>query len=138
MIRRPPRSTRTDTLFPYTTLFRSHMLEALTAREGTPLYVYSAVAIRSRLPGLLDAMQGVDALVCYAVKANSNQAILQLMADAGAGADIVSGGELWRCLRAGMPADRLVFSCFGTRAAVLAQALLVACRSSHFSSPGRL
>src|SRR3546814_7738238 len=100
-----------------------HMLEALAAREGTPLYVYSAEAIRSRLRGLQDAMQGVDALVCYAVKANSNQAILQLMADAGAGADIVSGGELWRCLRAGMPADRIVFSGVGKRDDEIEQAL---------------
>ncbi|MDQ2702539.1 MAG: diaminopimelate decarboxylase [Pseudomonadota bacterium] len=99
------------------------MLEALAAREGTPLYVYSAEAVRARLRGLQDAMQGMDALVCYAVKANSNQAILQLMADAGAGADIVSAGELWRCLRAGMPAERIVFSGVGKRADEIEQAL---------------
>ena len=98
-------------------------LEALARREGTPLYVYSAAAIRDRLQGLQSALQGLDALVCYAVKANSNQAILQLMADAGAGADIVSGGELLRSLRAGIPADRIVFSGVGKRADEIEQAL---------------
>src|SRR5690606_23504909 len=98
-------------------------LEAPARREGTPLYVYSAAAIHGRLQGLQSALHGMDALVCYAVKANSNQAILQLVADAGAGADIVSGGELWRCLRAGIPADRIVFSGVGKRADEIEQAL---------------
>jgi diaminopimelate decarboxylase len=98
-------------------------LEALARREGTPLYVYSSAAIHGRLQGLQSALHGMDALVCYAVKANSNQAILQLMADAGAGADIVSGGELRRCLRAGIPADRIVFSGVGKRADEIEQAL---------------
>src|SRR5690606_5077409 len=98
-------------------------LDALARREGTPLYVYSAAAIRGRLQGLQSALHGLDALVCYAVKANSNQAILQLMADAGAGADIVSGGELWRSLRAGIPAERIVFSGVGKRADEIEQAL---------------
>src|SRR5690606_20299659 len=98
-------------------------LEALARREGTPLYAYSAAAMHGRLRGLQAALHGMDALVCYAVKANSNQAILQLMADAGAGADIVSAGELWRCLRAGIPADRIVFSGVGKRADEIEQAL---------------
>ncbi len=98
-------------------------LEALARREGTPLYVYSSAGIHGRLRGLLAALHGMDALVCYAVKANSNQAILQLMADVGAGADIVSGGELRRCLRAGIPADRIVFSGVGKRADEIEQAL---------------
>src|SRR5690606_16860641 len=98
-------------------------LEALARCEGTPLYVYSAAAIRGRLEGLQEALQDLDALVCYAVKANSNQAILQLVAEAGAGADIVSAGELWRCLRAGIPADRIVFSGVGKRADEIEQAL---------------
>src|SRR3546814_9981858 len=84
-------------------------LEALAQREGTPLYVYSAPAIRGRVQGLQAALQGLDALVCFAVKANSSQAVLQLMDELGAGADIVSGGELWRSLRAGIPPERIVF-----------------------------
>jgi diaminopimelate decarboxylase len=98
-------------------------LEALAAREGTPLHVYSAAAIRGRLQGLQAALAGLDAMVCYAVKANSNQAILALVAEAGAGADIVSGGELWRSLRGGIPADRIVFSGVGKRADEVVQAL---------------
>ncbi len=98
-------------------------LAALAGHEGTPLHVYSAAAIRERVHGLQAALGGLDATVCYAVKANSNQAILRLMADAGAGADIVSGGELWRSLRAGIPADRVVFSGVGKRADEIAQAL---------------
>jgi diaminopimelate decarboxylase len=98
-------------------------LAALAAREGTPLHVYSAAAIRERIHGLQGALAGLDATVCYAVKANSNLAILRLMADAGLGADIVSGGELWRCLRAGIPARRIVFSGVGKRADEIVQAL---------------
>ena len=98
-------------------------LESLAEREGTPLHVYSSAAIRSRLQGLQATLAGLDALVCYAVKANSNQAILRLMAESGAGADIVSGGELWRCLRAGIPADRIVFSGVGKRRDEIEQAL---------------
>lgn len=98
-------------------------LASLARREGTPLYVYSAAAIRGRLRALQAALAGLDAGVCYAVKANSNGAILRLMAEEGAGADIVSGGELWRSLRAGIPAGRIVFSGVGKSAAEIVQAL---------------
>ncbi len=85
-------------------------LQVLAQRLGTPLHVYSAAAIRRRIRALQAAMRGPDTLVCYAVKANANLAVLGVMADAGLGADIVSGGELQRSLRAGIPADRIVFS----------------------------
>jgi diaminopimelate decarboxylase len=98
-------------------------LETLAAREGTPLHVYSADAIRARIEGLQSALHGLDALVCYAVKANSNLAILQLMAAAGVGADIVSGGELWRALRAGIAPSKIVFSGVGKRGEEIVQAL---------------
>jgi diaminopimelate decarboxylase len=98
-------------------------LAALAAREGTPLHVYSAAAIRGRIEGLRRALAGLDAMVCYAVKANPNAAILGLMAEARLGADIVSGGELWRSLRAGIPAGRIVFSGVGKRADEIVQAL---------------
>jgi diaminopimelate decarboxylase len=91
-------------------------LAALARRVGTPCQVYSATAIRQRIDALRVALHGMDAMVCYAVKANSNFAILQRMADAGLGADIVSGGELWRCLRAGIPPERIVFSGVGKTA----------------------
>ena len=98
-------------------------LATLTMREGTPLHVYSAAAIRQRIDGLQAALQGMDALVCYAVKANSNLAILQLMAGSGVGADIVSGGELWRALRAGITPSKIVFSGVGKREDEIVQAL---------------
>lgn len=98
-------------------------LEALAAQMGTPLHVYSASAIRRRIDQLLHALDGTDALICYAAKANSNIAILQLMAERGLGADIVSAGELWRCLQAGIPAKRIVFSGVGKTAAEMAEAL---------------
>lgn len=82
----------------------------LAQRVGTPLHVYSASAIRQRIRALQAALQGLDTLVCYAVKANANLAILELMAAAGLGADIVSWGELRRSLRAGIPAERIVYS----------------------------
>ena len=88
-------------------------LQMLAGRVGTPLHAYSASAIRQRIRDLQTAMQGLDTLVCYAVKANANLAILQMMADAALGADIVSGGELQRSLRAGIPAERIVFSGVG-------------------------
>lgn len=98
-------------------------LQALAAREGTPLHVYSAAAIRQRMDSLQAALQGLDALVCYAVKANSNGAILRLLAEQGAGADIVSGGELWRALRAGIAPEKIVFSGVGKREDEIVQAL---------------
>lgn len=98
-------------------------LEALALQESTPLHVYSTGAILKRVRGLQSALAGLDAQICYAVKANSSQAILQLMADAGIGADIVSGGELWRSLQAGIPADRIVFSGVGKSADEIVQGL---------------
>src|SRR5687768_16682927 len=90
-------------------------LQALAAHVQTPFHAYSANAIRARISELQAALTGLDAAICFAVKANSNLAILRLMRDAGVGADIVSGGELWRSLRAGIPAERIVFSGVGKR-----------------------
>lgn len=98
-------------------------LAALAAREGTPLYVYSASAIRQRIRALREALAGMDAGIRYAVKANGNVAILHLLAAEGAGADIVSGGEMERALRAGMPARDIVFSGVGKSDAEIDAAL---------------
>ncbi len=98
-------------------------LQALAVREGTPLHVYSAPRIRASILELQSALHGMDALLCYAVKANSNLAILQLMHEAGVGADIVSAGELRRSLRAGIPANRIVFSGVGKTGDEIAEAL---------------
>ncbi|MDR3775243.1 MAG: diaminopimelate decarboxylase, partial [Terracidiphilus sp.] len=89
-------------------------LESLARRHGTPLYVYSADQIAERLSLFQQAFTGRDHLVCYAVKANSALAILKLLADHGAGFDIVSGGELDRVLAAAPKAvERVVFSGVG-------------------------
>ena len=105
------------------TTFDGVDLQALAQRIGTPCHVYSATAIRQRIHALTTALHGLDAQVCYAVKANSNLAILQLMADAGFGADIVSAGEMLRAVCAGIPAQRIVFSGVGKSADEIAQAL---------------
>ena len=94
------------------------------AREaGTPVYVYNAGAIRERYRALDAAMGRVPHRICYAVKANSTLAVLRLLRDLGAGADIVSGGEMARALAAGFPADRIVFSGVGKASAELRQAV---------------
>ncbi len=99
-------------------------LETLVRRFGTPLYVYSADAIVGRLRLFQQALAGRDHLICYAVKANSALAILKLLAERGAGFDIVSGGELERVLAAAPEAaGRVVFSGVGKTAAEIDAAL---------------
>jgi diaminopimelate decarboxylase len=94
------------------------------AREvGTPVYVYNAAAIRQRYRALDAALADVPHRICYAVKANSTLAILRLLRDLGAGADIVSGGEMARALAAGFPPERIVFSGVGKATAELRQAV---------------
>ncbi|NIF19267.1 diaminopimelate decarboxylase [Pantoea sp. Cy-639] len=88
-------------------------LSALAERFGTPTYVYSRAHIEAQYRSYTDALQGVEHLVCFAVKANSNLGVLNLLARLGAGFDIVSGGELERVLAAGGRADRVVFSGVG-------------------------
>ncbi len=99
-------------------------LEVLARRYGTPLYVYSADRIAERLRLFQHALGARDHLVCYAVKANSALAILKLLADSGAGFDIVSGGELERVLAAAPEAvGRVVFSGVGKTAGEIDLAL---------------
>ena len=88
-------------------------LRALAAETGTPAYVYSKAALLEGYRAYDRAFAEVPHVVCYSVKANSNLAVLGLLGKAGAGADIVSGGELFRALRAGIPADRIIFSGVG-------------------------
>ncbi|HNP63188.1 MAG TPA: diaminopimelate decarboxylase [Woeseiaceae bacterium] len=77
---------------------------------GTPFYCYSRAAIEARYDAIAGALKEFDALVCYAVKANSNQALIGLLAARGAGADVVSEGEMRRALAAGIPASKIVYS----------------------------
>lgn len=88
-------------------------LPQIAAAYGTPCYVYSRAALQSRFEEFRQALAGRNAMVCYAVKANSNLAILNLFARAGAGFDIVSGGELARVVAAGGDPARVVFSGVG-------------------------
>ncbi|HKA38101.1 MAG TPA: diaminopimelate decarboxylase [Thermoanaerobaculia bacterium] len=88
-------------------------LSEVARAVGTPVYVYSAAAIEESFRRFDRAFAPVSHLVCYAAKANSNLAILKLLASLGAGADVVSGGELRACLVSGFPAERIVFSGVG-------------------------
>lgn len=90
---------------------------------GTPAYVYAGAVMRDRLRRFLDAFADRRVMVCYAVKANSNLAVIRTLAEAGAGADIVSGGELQRALAAGVPPQRIVFSGVGKSRDEMVQAL---------------
>jgi diaminopimelate decarboxylase len=98
-------------------------LQDLADRYGTPLYLYSRAEIERAFAALTQALADRDHLICYAVKANSNIAILNLFARLGAGFDIVSGGELARVLRAGGDPKKVVFSGVGKSHAELRQAL---------------
>ena len=98
-------------------------LEAVAAEAGTPCYVYSAADILHRYRAYDEAFGDLPHRVCYAVKANSNLSVLRLLARAGAGFDIVSGGELYRVLQAGGDASTVVFSGVGKTEDEIAYAL---------------
>jgi diaminopimelate decarboxylase len=98
-------------------------LPQIAAAHGTPCYVYSRAALLSRLEEFRQALAGRDTLLCYAVKANSNLAILNLFARAGAGFDIVSGGELARVIAAGGDPAKVVFSGVGKTEGEMRRAL---------------
>ena len=85
----------------------------IAAQVGTPFYLYSAATLRRHYRLFDEALNGMDHLVCYAMKANSNQAVLKILADLGAGMDVVSGGEYARAKAAGVPGERIVFSGIG-------------------------
>nr|WP_236776732.1 diaminopimelate decarboxylase [Agrobacterium tumefaciens] len=90
---------------------------------GTPFYVYSTATLERHYKVFSGAFADVDAMVCYAMKANSNQAVLKTLAKLGAGIDVVSGGELRRALGAGVPASRIMFSGVGKTVAEMDYAL---------------
>jgi hypothetical protein len=113
-------------------------LPELVARWGTPLYVYSRGAIESRYRELDAALAPVPHLIAYSVKANGNLGVLRTLAAMGAGADIVSGGELHRALLAGIPAERIVFSGVGKTVHELAAALRAGIYAFNVESEGEL
>ncbi len=98
-------------------------LEKIASLYGTPCYVYSRAALTESFRQFSDALKGHEHLICYAVKANANLAVLNLFARLGAGFDIVSGGELQRVLAAGGDANKMVFSGVGKTKAEMRMAL---------------
>lgn len=113
-------------------------LELIARTAGTPCYVYSANSILSAFGEYRSALADLPHMVCYAVKANSNLAIIRLLAGAGSGFDIVSGGELFRVLRAGGTANRIVFSGVGKTADEIEYALVNGIHSFNCESEAEL
>jgi diaminopimelate decarboxylase len=111
-------------------LYRNGVLHAedvplpeIAAAAGTPVYVYSSATLTRHYRVFQEALAGLDHVICYAMKANSNLAVLRLMALLGAGMDVVSGGEYRRARAAGVPGERIVFSGVGKTRAEMRQAL---------------
>ncbi len=98
-------------------------LDRLAAEIGTPFYCYSSATLTRHYKVFVDAFADVRALVCYAMKANSNQAVIRTLAQLGAGADVVSGGELQRALKAGVTPNKIMFSGVGKTESELAAAV---------------
>ncbi|MGD0099280.1 MAG: diaminopimelate decarboxylase [Acidobacteriota bacterium] len=98
-------------------------LREIASKAGTPSYVYSSATLKQHFTVFDGAFQGVPHLTCFSVKANANLAILGLFAALGGGADIVSGGELFKARQAGIPADRIVYSGVGKTEAEIDYAL---------------
>lgn len=106
----------------------------IAAQVGTPFYLYSAATLRRHYRLFDEALAGMDHLVCYAMKANSNQAVLKILADMGAGMDVVSAGEYARARAAGVPGDRIVFSGVGKTRDEMRTALIGGIRQFNVES----
>ncbi len=98
-------------------------LPEIAAEVGTPFYCYSCGALEAAYKDFAGALEGLDATICYALKANSNLAVVRTLGNLGAGADVVSEGELRQALAAGIPAERIVFAGVGKTATEMACAL---------------
>ncbi len=110
----------------------------IAKRYGTPCYVYSRAALEANLRAYEDALAGVDHLTCFAVKANSNLAVLNVLARLGAGFDIVSGGELERVVRAGGDPRKVIFSGLGKTEDEIARALSLGIQCFNIESEPEL
>ncbi len=113
-------------------------LDRVATRHGTPLYVYSAKGFLDPFRELKRRLAPLDPLICFAVKANSNLAVLSLLAREGAGMDLVSGGELRRAIEAGVPAARIVFSGVGKTEEEISAALKKGIFSFHVESSAEM
>lgn len=126
-------------------LYREGVLHAedvpvteIAAAVGTPFYVYSTATLIRHYRVFQEALAGMDYLICYAMKANSNQAVIKLLGDLGAGMDVVSGGEYARAKAAGVPGDRIVFSGVGKTADEMRMALTGGIRQFNVESEPEL
>jgi len=106
----------------------------IAAAVGTPFYLYSTATLTRHYRVFEEALAGLPHLICYALKANSNQAVIATLARLGAGADVVSGGELARALAAGIPPARIVFAGVGKTRAEMEQALAAGIRQFNVES----
>jgi diaminopimelate decarboxylase len=113
-------------------------LSSLIKEYGTPAYVYSKASIQNNLELLLGAFESVNSQICFSVKSNSNISILKLMAQKGVGADIVSGGELFRAVQAGIAPNKIVYSGVGKTAEELRYALKTGIRMFNVESEPEL
>ncbi|PKO50822.1 MAG: diaminopimelate decarboxylase, partial [Betaproteobacteria bacterium HGW-Betaproteobacteria-21] len=135
-----------STAFPIPTLRRYQgelllegvALSAVAEQFGTPTYVYSRAALSDAFAAYRGALQGRPALVCYAVKANSNLGVLSVFAALGAGFDIVSGGELSRVIAAGGDPGKVVFSGVGKTRTEMRQALEAGIRCFNVESAAEI
>ena len=113
-------------------------LDEIAAAVGTPVYVYSSATLTRHFRVFEEALAGLDHLICYAMKANANLAVLRLMATLGAGMDVVSEGEYRRARAAGVPGERIVFSGVGKTRAEMALALRHGIRQFNVESEPEL
>jgi len=113
-------------------------VKAVARKVGTPFYLYSYGTFERHFRVFDGAFAGMPHLVCYSLKANSNGALVRTVAKLGGGADIVSGGELYRALKAGIPADRIVYSGVGKSAGELRYAIEAGIRMINIESEGEL
>src|SRR5947208_14901037 len=113
-------------------------LRTLAADVGTPAYVYSKAVLLENYRAYEAAFAEVPHLVCYSVKANANLGVLATLARAGAGADIVSGGELYRAVRAGVPPQKIIFAGVGKSREEMREALKAEILLFNVESPSEL
>src|SRR5271167_3554363 len=113
-------------------------LVALAQAVGTPFYCYSSATLERHYRVFAGAFTDVDALICYSMKANSNQAVIATLARLGAGADVISGGELMRARAAGIAPEKIMFSGVGKTARELELAVEQAILCINVESEGEL
>lgn len=117
----------------------SDLISKIAAEVGTPFYLYSEQKLRDNFKSFADAVKPLKkAIVCFAVKSNFNPTILKILAGMGAGADIVSGGELELALQAGVPADKIVFSGVGKTRAELTAAIMAGIKQINAESESEI